>query len=85
MPFDNLHIILSAIMLLLITASVVLFIKYKQKNKFANKRIKKIEDKFSKDKVYLDKEIKRLGYILDDYKQKGGKKREGSSKQCSGI
>ncbi len=73
MPIDSLHIILYAFLLLLITASVILFVKYKTKNKFATKQIKKIEEKFSKDKLYFEKEIKRLGYILDDYKQKKGK------------
>ncbi len=74
MLFDNLHIILSSLLLLLIIASVVLYVKYGRRSKFANRRIKKIEEKFGKDKLYFEKEIKRLSYILEDYKQKNGKK-----------
>ncbi len=75
MNFDTLHIILIGFSFGLILFIIILFIRLKGRNSIANKKIKVIAEKFDKEKLYLEKEIKRQLYIIEDYKQKNGFKR----------
>lgn len=72
MSFDNIHIILLGVVAFFFILSLFLFIKLKRKNKWADKRINKIAQDFEKEKLYLDKEIKRQNYLVNELKLQGG-------------
>ena len=71
MQIDSIHIVLLSVIALFFLLSLFLFSKLKGKNKWADKRINKIALNFKKEKLYLDKEIKRQNYLISEYKQKG--------------
>jgi serine phosphatase RsbU (regulator of sigma subunit) len=75
MQFDFLHIILSGIIILLLIIVFIVTLNVKNKNQIIEKRVNSIANKFEKDKSYLEKEIKRQQFIIDDYKHKNGAKR----------
>ena len=71
MIFDYIHIILFGVGVLFFLLSLFLFSKLKGKSKWADKKINKIALKFEKDKLYLDKEIKRQNFLISEFKQSG--------------
>lgn len=72
MTIDKIHIILFALTVFFSVLSLVLLISLKRKNKRTEKRVKKINANFEKEKLYLDKEIKRLNYLMGEFKQQNG-------------
>ncbi|NJO89795.1 MAG: serine/threonine-protein phosphatase [Chloroflexia bacterium] len=75
MQFTVLNIILLSSTAIFIGVSIILFLKLKNRNRVAEKRINKLVGKFENEKLYFEKEIKRQNYILEEYKQKNGTKR----------
>jgi len=70
MVFNALHIIFIFLIIILLVLVVVLYSHLKNKNKTEEKRMNSVTSKFENDKTYLEKEIKRLEYIIENYKQK---------------
>jgi serine phosphatase RsbU (regulator of sigma subunit) len=74
MVFDTIHIILGAIIVILLMVLLMAMMRIKQANAKAGKKIGRAVAKFEKDKLYLEKEIKRQQFIIEDYKQKNPQK-----------
>ncbi len=79
MTIDSLHIILSGIVVLLFLLSLFLYIRLSGKNKWTEKKINKLILNFEKERLYLDKEIKRQNYLLSEFKNHGAPNTSGSN------
>ena len=75
MQFDIIHIILAVLIIIQLVIVLVLYSNLKNKNKETEKRVEQISIKFEEEKIYLEKEIKRQQYIIENYKQKNGSNR----------
>ena len=76
MQIDTIHIVFFIITLSLIVTVILLYTRLKGATKRSKKQINRITEKFKEDKLYLEKEIKRQTFILQEYKQKNGSKKE---------
>jgi serine phosphatase RsbU (regulator of sigma subunit) len=74
MLFQNLHIILISVIVLLLVLLVLLSLNLKNKKQAMEKRVNSVMQKFENDKIYLEKEIKRQEFIIENYKHKYGNK-----------
>lgn len=72
MLFDNLHIVLFFSVMVFTVISIVLAINLKNRRQLSQNKINKIIASYTDEKIYFEKEINRLNYIIDEYKQKTG-------------
>ena len=70
MNFDSLHIILFAISLFLLIMNIFFIVKYFKADKKAKQKIEKIKKNFDKEIDYLNKEIERQEFLINELKVK---------------
>ncbi|MBN1250531.1 MAG: SpoIIE family protein phosphatase [Bacteroidales bacterium] len=73
MNFDLIHIIISVALIIFIIISTLLFFSLKNKKKQTKKIIEKAKIKFLKEEEYLQKEIQRQNFIIEDFRKRNGK------------
>jgi serine phosphatase RsbU (regulator of sigma subunit) len=74
MQFNILHIVFILIIALLLVITFVLIVRNRRIKRSVDSRVELLANKFEKDKIYLEKEIKRQQYVILEYKQKNGSK-----------
>ncbi len=70
MNFDTLHIVFVASTLFFMLLSIIFLIKYLKANKKSKKQIQKIKKNFGKEINYLQKEIERQNFLINQLKTK---------------
>jgi len=70
MNFDSLHIILFTVSLFLLIMNVFFVVKYFKADKKAKQKIEKIKKNFEKEIDYLNKEIERQEFLINELKVK---------------